>query len=185
MLFQRENPQGIDFAIHDLQRELFIELIKNFDWRDYDSYDRAYKNSRGSDVIPEVYIGKGEYKEVLYNDKKAITSFFLVDDKRTYDYEKFLFTQNVSIIFQSNLSKLFPLVKHQPDEEMIDEIRRAIKKRYWENRLTEVITGVDKVYESLKLSYSKKDFADMYNYGIARFNFQMIYSNTEKIIFIK
>lgn len=185
MLYQRENPKGIDFAIHDLQRELFIELIKKFDWRNYDSYDRVYKNSKGKDVIPEAYVGNGDYKEVLYNDKVAITSFFLVEDKRTYDYEKFLFTQNVSIIFQSDLEKLFPQVKHQPDEEMVDEIRRAIKKRYWENRLTEIITGVDKVYESLKLSYSKKDFADMGNYGIARFNFKMYYSNEPKAKFIK
>ncbi len=185
MLFQREQPKGVDVGIHELQRDLFIELIKNFDWKDYDSFDRAYKNKRGEDKIPEAYIGKGEYKEVLYNDKKAVTSFFLVEDKRTYDYEKFLWTQNISMIFQVNLAKAFPKVKHQADEEMIDEIRNAIKNKYWDNRVTEIITGVEKVYDSLKLSYNKKDFADMGNYGIARFNFKMFYSNEKCVKFIK
>lgn len=184
-LFHRHDPKGIDYGIHELQKELFIELTKDAGWKDYDSYDRAYKNNKGSDKIPEVYIGKGEYKEVLYTDKETVTSFFLTDDKRTYDYEKYLWTQNVSIIFQANLSKLYPNVKHQADEEMIDTVRNAIKKKYWDNRLIEIITGIEKVYDSLKLSYDKKDFADMGNLGIARFNFKMFYSNEKHVQFIK
>jgi hypothetical protein len=183
-LFQRENPKGIDQGIDILQRDLFIELVKQ-GWTSYDSYDRAYRNTRGSDKIPEIYIGNNEYLEVLMNDKRTATSFFLSDDKRTYDYEKLLWTQNISMIFQCNISKLYPDVLHQPDEEMINTIRLAIKSKYWDNRLSEIITGFENVYDSLKLSYNKKDFTDMADFSIARFNFQMVYSNTEKIIFIK
>ena len=75
MLFQRENPKGIDAGIHELQRDLYMQLIK-YGWTDYDSFDRVYKNRKGDDKIPEAYVGKGEYKEVLYNDKKQATSFF-------------------------------------------------------------------------------------------------------------
>ena len=183
-LFQRDCPQGIDAGIDILQKDLFIALVKS-NWTDYDSYDRAYRNIRGSDKIPEVYKGKGEYKEVLINDNETVTSFFLTDEKRTYDYEKYLWEQNISIIFQANLSKLYPNIVHRADEEMINTIRLAIKSKYWDNRVTEIITGFEKVYDSLKLSYDKKDFTDMGQYSIVRFNFKMTYSNSEKIIFLK
>ncbi len=68
---------------------------------------------------------------------------------------------------------------------MINEIRLAINKKFWDNRLTEIITGIEKVYDSLKVSYNKKDFSDMSDFCIVRFNFKMSYSNTEKIIFLK
>ena len=183
-LFQRENPKGIDAGIDILQRDLFVELVKQ-GWKNYDSYDRAYRNTKGADKIPEVYVGNNEYKEVLMDDRLIASSFFLTDDKRTYDYEKLLWTQDISIIFQCNIAKLYPNVVHQPDEEMINTIRLAIKAKYWDNRLEEIITGFEKVYDSLKISYSNKDFTDMADYSIARFNFKMVYSNTEKIIFIK
>ncbi len=70
MLFQRDCPKGIDTGIHELQRDLFIELTKR-GWERYDSYDRVYKNKRGEDKIPEAYVGKGEYEEVLFNDKSC------------------------------------------------------------------------------------------------------------------
>jgi len=184
MLVQRIDPRGIDFGIQQIQSELFSELIKR-GWVDYHSFDRAYRNTKGADKIPEVYTKDGNYKEALYDDRKAVTSFFLSDEKRTYDYQQFMWTQNVSIIFQANLSKLFPTIKHRADEEMINQITLAMKAQKWDNRLIEIITGFEKVYDSLKLSYNNKEFNDMGNACIARFNFKMIFSNTDKIIFVK
>ena len=184
MLFQRPDPKGIDFGIQKLQSDLFIELVKK-GWADYDSYDRAYRNKKGDDKIPEAYLKNGNYKEMLFNDEETVTSFFLSDEKRTYDLDKVLWSQGVSIIFQANLAKLYPDIDHRGDEEMINQITLAIKKTFWDNRLTETITGFEKVYDSLKLSYNNKEFDDMGNFCIIRFNFKMIYSNTEKIIFLQ
>ncbi len=185
MLFQRDCPKGIDFGIHEFQRDLFVELTKR-GWINYDSYDRVYKNKRGDEKIPEAYVGKGDYEEVLFNDKKTVTSFFIVDDKRTFDHDnKELIYQDVSIVFQGNVKKMYPRIEHRADEEMINEIRLAINKKFWDNRLTEIITGIEKVYDSLKVSYNKKDYNDMSDFCIVRFNFKMTYSNTEKIIFLK
>lgn len=177
-LVHKENPVGVDAVIDKLQRDLFIELTVRFGWRDYDSYPRAYRNRKEGDTIPEVYTSNGDYKEVLFNDKETVTSFFLTDDKRTYEQGNSVFTQWVSIIFQANLAKLFPDIQHRADEEMIDNIFKALKNKNWEGKFVEVITGVDKVYESLKLSYDKKNFDDMGNFSIARFNFKMLYVNT-------
>lgn len=178
-LNHRVDPVGIDICIDALQRDLFIELTNKFGWRDYDSYDRAYRNKKGNDTLPEVYIKKGDYKEVLFNDKETVTSFFLADEKRTYDdKQSYTFHQGVSIIFQANLKKLFPTISHRADEEMIDNICKAIKNKGWEGRFKEVITGVDNVYSSLKLSSDKRYSDDMSYFSIARFNFDMIYITT-------
>ena len=184
MLHKRKNPKGIDVGIVEVQRDLFVELIKQ-GWTNYESYDRAYRNRKGDDKIPEVYTSKGEYIEALINDKVTVSSFFLSDDKRTYDYEKFVWKQGISIVFQANTKKLYPDVLHQPDEELIDTIRKAIKAKYWENRLVQITTGFEKVYDSLKLSYNNKYFADMGDFNIARFDFKMLYSNTNDVKFIK
>lgn len=184
MLVQRQDPKGIDYGISILQNDLFIELIKR-GWKDYDSYDRAYRNKKGDDKLPEVFC-KGDYKEVLFNDNETVTSFILADEKRTFDVPSNQFTQGISIIFQANLTKLYPNVTHRPDEEMINEIQRALKKTCWGNRVTEVITGFEKVYDSLKVGYNGKEYDDMGDFCIVRFNFKMYYLNEpEKIIFIK
>jgi hypothetical protein len=153
-------------------------LTVKFGWRDYSSYPRAYRNRKDQDTIPEVYTEKGEYKDVLFDDKQAATSFFLSDDKRTYDYGKSLFMQGISIIFQANLKKLFPAIIHRADEEMIDNVFKAIKRRGADINLVEVITGINNVYESLKISSDKKYFDDMSFFCIARFNFKIPYVNT-------
>ena len=184
MLNHRPCPVGIDYGIVKMQKDLFVAL-ENLGWTNYTSFDRVYKNKKGSDKIPEVYLGNGEYKECLYNDNETVTSFFIADEKRTYDYQNALWTQDIGFIVQANLTTLYPNVTNQPDEEMITTIRKAIKSTYWDNRMIEIVTGFEKIYDSLKINYSKKDFADMGNYGLARFNFRMYYTNAEKIIFIK
>lgn len=181
-LISKECPVGLDAVIQVLQRDLFIDLTKRFGWRDYDSFPRIYLNKRGNDTIPETYLNSGEYKEVLFNDKKTANSFFLADDKRTYDPVKFIWRQDVALIVQANLDKLKPKVKGRADEEVINDIRLAIKKKIWEERLDSVITGVDKVYSSLKLSYDRKYFDNMSNFLIVRVNFNLIYTNTEKTL---
>lgn len=176
-LIHKHDPVGVDVVIDKLQRDLFLELTVNFGWRDYDSYPRAYRNKKNENVIPEVYVGKNEYKEVLFNDKETVTSFFLSGDKRVYSEKTFTFEQEIAWIYQANLSKLFPDVHHRADEEMINNVVLALEKKYWEQRFTEVITGVDNVYQSLKLNYDKKYYDDMSAFCVARFNFKLLYIN--------
>lgn len=178
-LIHRGNPRGIDIIIDRLQRDLFIELSNRFCWKGYTSYDRVYRNRKEKDTLPEYYIGDGDYKEVLFNDRKTVTSFFLSDEKRTYDAKNLTFTQGISIVFQANLKELFPNIVHRADEELIDNVIRAIKNKGWDMQFVEVITGVEKVYESLKLSNEKRFFDDMSSFNLARFNFKVNYIITK------
>ena len=176
-LIAKHDPVGIDAAISKQQRDLFLELTIKHNWRDYVSYHRAYRNRKDKDLLPEVYTENGEYKEVLFSDRETVSSFYLTDEKRTYDPKKFTWTQGASIISQANLSKLFCDIKHRADEEMIGNIRDAIGRKNWLPHLTDIITGVDKVYDSLKISNDKKYYDDMGSFSIVRFNFEMIYTN--------
>lgn len=174
----RINPQGVDVVIDRIQRDLFIELTKKFGWRDYDSYDRAYRNKKGNDKLPEVYTGNEEYKEVLFNDKQTVTSFWLVDEKRNYSATDFKFEQGISLIVQADLSKLFPSIKHRPDEELIDNVCKAIKNKFWQEKLIEIIQGVEQVYNTLKVDINEHSLNDMGSFSIVRFNFKVQYTNT-------
>ena len=83
------------------------------------------------------------------------------------------------MIVQANLNNLFKGCG-RADEEMIDNVRRAIKRKLWDVYLEKIITGVDKVYDSLKIGYDKKYFDDISNFSIVRFNFKIYYTNTDK-----
>lgn len=179
LLVRKKCPEGIDLVVDRAQSELFVQLIK-FGWRNYKSYHRAYKNKIGKSVVPEVYDQNGDYIEVLFDDTFSATSFFIVDDKRYYDSDVFTITQDVSMIFQANVKKLFPAIKHRADEEMIDQVRRSIKRANWDVRFTGVTTGFDKVYEALKMPTDKAPLDDMGDFAIAKFDFKMIYTNTDK-----
>lgn len=178
-LIQRTNPEGIDIVIGKLQNDLFLELTNTHGWTNYESYDRAYRNKKGEDTLPEVYTKKGDYEEVLFNDKFTVTSFFLADEKRTLTAKESKFEQGASFIVQANLKKLFPAMVHRGDEEMIDDVIKSIKRRFWDERLADVITGVDNVYTTLKIGNKKKYWDDISYYAIARFNFRLLYTNTK------
>jgi len=178
-LVRRESPVGIDSVIDMLQCDLFLELTSNFNWFNYNSYARAYKNKRDKNIVPEAYIGNGEYKDVLFDDKKQVTSFFLTDEKREYDNKKLVWTQDVFLIVQANVGALYGKNCDRKDEKLIDDVRMAINNKFWTPRMDTIITGVDKVYDSLKLNYDKKYFDDMNDFVVVRFGFKMVYNNTK------
>ena len=56
---------GIDIEIEKIRKH----LLKNLGWLGVEMVGRAYKNiSKEGKLVPEVYIGNGEYKEILTND---------------------------------------------------------------------------------------------------------------------
>ena len=175
MINQRVNPLGVDYQIAMLQGDLYSSLTMNYGWTNYESYDRAYKNERAKEIVPEFYLSNRDYKEVLFDDKKNVTSFFLADDQRTYSKENLNFKQGVSFIVQAKLDKLLPLITHRADEELISQVINSANETGWGASFTDVITGIDKVYSDLKINRTKKNMDDMSNYFICRFDFELTY----------
>ena len=174
MLIQKSNPVGIDYVISQLQKKVYDFLTVKKGFTKYDSYERAYVNPKGTSEIPEVYVGKNEYKEVLFNDKFNITSFFVVDDKRNYDKENARgFIQNVSLIFQCNLKALYPSITHRADEEFNKDAFNALKYAYSGIDINEMITGIDNVYSDF--DKTRLEYVDMSSFHIVKLNFDLTY----------
>lgn len=178
MINRKANPVGIDYVIDELQLKLSDQLLYITDWAGYESYHRAYKNKKNGDTVPEIYITDENHKDVLFDNKKKVSSFFLSEDERGYDVNTGLFTQDISLIFQAQLNKIYPLVTTRADEEMIQDIILGINKAGWKNRLKKITTGVDNVYKSLDISGERKYLDDMGNRFVCRFDFNVQYATS-------
>lgn len=125
MIYDIENPKGIDMKIQSIQKL----LDKSLDWGDVDIYGRVYKNiSKEKGNILEAYIGNNEYKDVYIDDAKNGSVFFIQDDtSKTND--GFLFTNLTTIVFFVNLSKVQNKICHRSDNEVEIEILKLLQKK--------------------------------------------------------
>lgn len=166
-LIQKVNPRGIDVAIDKLQNYLFVELNN----ADYQSYPRAYKNTKNDGtVIPENYISENEYQEVFMDDNFPLSSFWLVDDNSTIDE---LVTTNISVIFQARLDELYPSITHRADEEFVNTIYNILYNNPYNHDLTGIVRGIENVYAEFDTSQVTWD--DMSEYFVVRFDLEVIY----------
>ena len=108
MLIQRNNCVGIDCAIQSFQSGIYAELnpLWGVDWN---CYPRIYKNPQKDEngavfYKPEYMDGTFEYNtDTLFNDKKPLTSFFMVGDR--LDFKGGRPSGQVSLIFSCNITK--------------------------------------------------------------------------------
>jgi len=173
-LIQKISPVGIDRIIDSIQVVLFNKL----GWdtgTTYESNHRAYKNPRtieGRDgLVPEIYDGKEEYREIYLNDKIDANSFFLVDDSRTGDK---LYTVIVSIIFQLKLDKIFPNILHRADEEAHKQVLDVLERTTLV-KINSLQTGIANVYSGLLVEQSKLD--NMQPFHVFKVDMDIDYEN--------
>lgn len=181
-LIQKAGPVGIDFEIDKLQSVLYNYLTgANIGWTNYESYPRAEINPKADGDIPEYYTGSGEYIEVLMNDAFTVTSFFLVGNTKVYNSGEGRLEANVSLIFQADISKLFPTVPHRADEEMHRDVFGGLDITAQKNKLTGLITGLSDVYSDLSIPSDYLDKSvklhDMSNFHIFKMDFGAIQYN--------
>ena len=175
-LIQKISPVGIDRIIDSIQVVLFNKLgWDSLPSVTYESNHRAYKTpgeiNGTSGLIPEVFDGIKEYKEVYFNDNVDASSFFLVDDTRTGDK---LYTINVSIIFQLKLDKIFPLITHRADEEAHKQVLDVLERTTLV-KINSLQTGIANVYSGLLVDQSKLD--DMQPFHVFKVDMDIDYEN--------
>lgn len=82
MIHYRLPVHGIDRAIQDLQNELHERLLPM--WYlgedDYQCYGRCQRTPFSGGYAPRVHIGEAEYRDVSYDDRYAVQSFFGLAD---------------------------------------------------------------------------------------------------------
>jgi len=184
-LMFKSNPVGEDGPIDTIQRALFTGLVTNGTWTKYQSYHRAYKNETSEGIRPQVFqsITQGnnqnEYIDVFMDDGFNATSFFLIPDNIPVidDMHK----ANISIIFQIDLSKIYPTAPHRFDAEMHNEIETILKNLDGSFDFIDTHTSLDDVYEGLDTS--KVNWDDMQKFHVVRFEIEAKYTQQCEPVF--
>jgi hypothetical protein len=174
-IYSRTNPIGIDFRIVEIQSKIYKYLTEKRSWDKYNCYDRAYINTKNNQIIPEVYVGNKEYNEVLLNDKINALTYFIVNESRTYDKG---FRTTISLIFEGNLSRLYPAITHRADEELHKDLFNALYFAFNGGEIKQLITGIDNVYKEFNFSTIAKEKINTHNIGsyhVCRIDFEIIY----------
>ena len=124
MLYIKTNPIGIDLQIQRAQIYLHDKLEIAFNC-DITAYGRAYKDNNKGSVKPLAYIGNGEYKELLTDDRISGLHYFFIENDEAKVLSRTCMSDNeVDIIFiVDDLSKVKGGITHYADEEIKEEIK--------------------------------------------------------------
>ena len=122
---------GLDYEVEKIK----IHLEQNLKFDDVIFYGRVYKNPAKNDngkLIPEVYTGAKEYKEVLTNDLKNGVSFFFDSGKHTSASSIEMETE-LTAVFILNLSKLKGDSVRNDSEVQLEVLAELMKLKQFES----------------------------------------------------
>ncbi|OIQ22200.1 MAG: hypothetical protein BM557_02150 [Flavobacterium sp. MedPE-SWcel] len=149
MIYKAPTLAGIDTAINKLQ----LAIDKKISWKDVDIFGRVYRNSsKNGKIAPEAYIN-GEYKDVLTNDKKTASIFF-IDSEKEDTKEGIRFVNSTKIVFMVDLKKAYPDYTHRCDMEARLEAIELIKgvSRF---EITGIEKGIEEVFKGFDVENIK------------------------------
>lgn len=174
-LVQKISPIDVDSIIDTHQAYLFSQisisgLTNSTEW---ESMPRVYKNPWKRGKLPELYLGGGEYREVFYDDRFKMTSFYVVGDTRSIG--EGLVQVDISLIVQADIEKIYPSISHRADEELNNVFVSASEHFSGADEFTlnGVVNGVENVYSEFLTDGVKLD--DMSNQYVVRFNYEAQY----------
>ena len=175
------NRDGVDVVIENLQQSFYPSLLGYWDATSvYESYPRANKNYRKDNILPEISLNQKEYSESLLNDGYSVTSFWLDNDTRVYQDANSQIKQNISVIFQADLIKIYGETERL-DEQFNMDLLRVIKA---ENKFVvgdiEIVQGIDNVYNDLNITGDLKEQLKLHDISqrhVVKFSFDVLYKD--------
>lgn len=117
-----QNPIGIDAAISILQKS----LKKKLGWDNVEIYGRVHKIRDGKSIIPQAYVGNGEYKKDVLTSELNKNKVFFVPTGTTKTLPGGQMETTVKTVFIVDLSVIFPEVTHRADQEAIHHVNEII-----------------------------------------------------------
>lgn len=171
----KQNPIGIDIVINDVIESMYDSLIDS-GWTDYEAYHRVYKNAKDSsgNFIPEAFVAdsvnQDDYREVLFDDNKRSTSFFLTGDATTRESGNYKVP--MSVIFQVNCQELYDRLVGRADEEARNDAIVAIEKNSHGVNITSIETSIPVVYSEFVTD--NVTFTDMSPMHVFRINMDVL-----------
>jgi len=154
--YLKNNAVGLDKEINHLIDWIYDKLVNDFSWTDYECYGRAYlnKNPReeGKNIF-EVSISGKDYKEVLMDDKHAVSSFFY--KKKLVQNE--LAEATVVLFFNINLKKLLSQSTTRLDEDAIIDILNSLHVNPASFKVGEIKIGTKDVFGEYNINTQARD----------------------------
>lgn len=162
MIYIKDNPRGIDKQIQKMQNLLYERL----QWGDIEIYGRVYRNPSTNQnatlIKPEAYVGDKEYKDVLLNDLKNATIFF-VDGNYHKKIDNRYFSTELKVIVFVNLANSLPDIEHRADMEAEIQVIRLLN-RFGFFKQRNIEKSVDVIFKGFDTSKIK--LSDMHPYHV-------------------
>ncbi|QYS85412.1 hypothetical protein JJC03_09185 [Flavobacterium oreochromis] len=157
MIYLIEHPIGIDKEIQKIQSAIY----KNINWGNIQCFGRVQKNPKGEKgFVAESYVGKGEYKDVLFDDKFNATICFIEDETHKVSKLGELSTE-VKVVFSVDLNKIFHNNSKRMDSEIEIEAFKLLSKQGMFT-IKEIEKEVDTIFKGYDTSKIKT--LNMYPY---------------------
>lgn len=179
MNYLKITPKGIDIPIAYLQTTLYSKLTTVWNVEDatlFNMYGRAYRNQTESGYTPELYTGKKEYEDLLFNDKLWASGFFGVKEVITVNAGTSM--AEAFVIFMVNLEKIKSSNTDRKDEEARIDVERICGEELYGFTMTGWVTGIDSVFDQYS-GWKKANgikYRDMHPLHCFRINFNLLYS---------
>ena len=166
MIYTRTENYGIDSKIKRIQEH----LNTNLGWNDMHIYGRLYSNQINADavgsttsvgeLIPEWYLGDGEYKQVFIDDNVSAVIGFIVRERVLVPL-----SAEVDIIFTINMDEIYD-TKGREDEKAILQAIKALKGCGIQE-VTELMVGIDDVFSGYdKAGLAFRDIHPLFNFSL-------------------
>lgn len=167
---------GIDTEIQELQVALYDALSTTW-LNPIMGYGRVYKTvDKMGKVVPRIYIGSNEYKEVLFDDNTPGSMFFIDGDTHTTE-DGFRYSTTVKCVFMLNLDKVITDVE-RADSEVQRDVVEVIRQYNQGFDIEELEKGVKNVFRGFDQQHIK-DFDRQPNHCFS-VNVKLSYSINDK-----
>jgi len=148
-------PTGIDKRIQRAEQYLHDNLLSDYSC-DISAYGRAYADSINGVIKPRAYVGNGEYKPLLTDDRiNGLHFFFVENEESDVEVGTCIRSNDVDlIVIIDDISKVRGDIAHYADEEIVQNVLHYAKSFMRISKITKgekALDGFD--VENLKFIY--------------------------------
>jgi hypothetical protein len=166
------NPKGIDLPIQQMQNLFVKHLWPSINATKKGYYHRVFRNNRRGEQIPEIYVGNGEYKDVLFDDFLSAQIWFDVAE-RTDSLSSGQIVRDCGVVVIVNLNEIYPSLTHRCEEEVHFDVMRVLNRMPKVFEQTGITTGMA-AFGNFNTTPLKH--ADMNPWHVFRFDCKIHYS---------
>ncbi|MDQ1855756.1 hypothetical protein [Chryseobacterium sp. WLY505] len=146
MLYERNNPVGLDQLIHKAQKKIYAALTKKWD-KDLDGYPRCYVLEDESEKrTVEHYTYKNEYSGNLIVSERDKFFFTAEDDQERLN--NIQFETKVKLYFILDLKFIYPDEPGRCDAKVLADVVNAVDKSGGFTNEYTIVTDYQSVFES-------------------------------------